>query len=248
MWLHLESIKQATAGITAAALLVMITMTTAYAQTLSRGATCNCIIDLTTNGSGHYSNNITGLTIPKVKLLKNETLLSQTEGRLSWQAIKSTQLMGILMNGIFLGNFTGTGTSSTVVINTINVKPNESLGVQISGGTIPSPTAVKGEIVKAEVNVNGTLGEMKTVANKTVQFHLHYNNAIKKSVLGINSFLINVKEPGYYLLLVSLGYDVKSHSNILGVNATKYNNSNGFGNGQAKYPLIAIFESVIKVA
>ncbi len=109
MWLHLESIKQATAGITAAALLVMITMTTAYAQTLSRGATCNCIIDLTTNSSGHYSNNITGLTIPKVKLLKNETLLSQTEGRLSWQAIKSTQLMGILMNGIFLGNFTGTG-------------------------------------------------------------------------------------------------------------------------------------------
>ncbi len=118
--------------------------------------------------------------------------------------------------------------------------------MQISGGTIPSPTAVKGEIVKAEVNVNGTLGEMKTVANKTVQFHLDYNNAIKKSVLGINSFIINVKEPGYYLLLVSLGYNLKPHDNNISFNNT--NSSNNFlGNSQTKYPLIAIFESVLNV-
>jgi hypothetical protein len=92
------------------------------------------------------------------------------------------------------------------------------------------------------------LGEIKTVGDKPVLFPLQYNKALKKPVLGVNSFSINVKEPGYYPLLISLGYDVKSHGNILGVNATKYNGSNGFGNGQAKYRLIAIFESVIKVA
>jgi len=229
-------------------IIVMVTATTwTYAQTLSRGVICNCILDLTNSTSGHHSiNNITGLTIPRVKLVKNETVLSQTEGRLSWIALKEGRLMGILMNGFFLGNFTGTGTSSTVPLNTLVVRPNESVGVQISGGTLPTASAIKGEIVKADVNVNGTLGEIKTVGGKPVQFPLQYNKALKKSVLGINSFNINVKEPGYYLLLVSLGYDLKTSGNILDVNTTKYNSSS-FGNGQAKYPLIAIFESVLRV-
>lgn len=237
-------------GILAPLLLIIVMMTATtwtYAQTLSRGVICNCILDLTNSTSGHHSiNNITGLTIPRVKLVKNETVLSQTEGRLSWIALKEGRLMGILMNGFFLGNFTGTGTSSTVPLNTLVVRPNESVGVQISGGTLPAASAIKGEIVKADVNVNGTLGEIKTVGGKPVQFPLQYNKALKKSVLGINSFNINVKEPGYYLLLVSLGYDLKTSGNILDVNTTKYNSSS-FGNGQAKYPLIAIFESVLRV-
>jgi hypothetical protein len=234
-------------GISVSLLLTIMTTAAAYAQTLSRGVICNCIMDLTNSTTGHHSiNNITGITIPKVKLVKNETLLSQTEGRLSWIALKSTQLMGILMNGFFLGNFTGTGTSSTVPLNTIVVRPNESLGVQISGGTLPAASAIKGEIVKSDVNVNGTLGEIKTVGEKPVLFPLQYNKMLKKSVLGINSFVINVKEPGYYLLLLSLGYDIKSHGSIPGVNTIKYN-SVSFGNGQAKYPLIAVFESVLKV-
>jgi hypothetical protein len=231
-------------------LIIMMIMATSltYAQTLSRGVICNCIMDLTNSTSSHHSiNNITGLTIPRVKLVKNETVLSLTDGRLSWIALKSTQLMGILMNGFYLGNFTGTGTSSTVPLNTITVRPNESLGVQISGGTLPTPSAIKGEIVKADVNVNGTLGEIKTVGDKPVLFPLQYNKTVKKPVLGVNSFVINVKEPGYYLLLVSLGYDIKSHgSSVPGVNTTKYN-SLSFGNGQAKYPVIAVFESVLKV-
>jgi hypothetical protein len=237
-------------GILAPLLLIIVMMTATtwtYAQKLSRGVICNCILDLTNSTSGHHSiNNITGLTIPRVKLVKNETVLSQTEGRLSWIALKEGRLMGILMNGFFLGNFTGTGTSSTVPLNTLVVRPNESVGVQISGGTLPAASAIKGEIVKADVNVNGTLGEIKTVGGKPVQFPLQYNKALKKSVLGINSFNINVKEPGYYLLLVSLGYDLKTSGNFLDVNTTKYNSSS-FGNGQAKYPLIAIFESVLRV-
>jgi len=74
--------------------LMLLPLKSAYGQTVLQGAGCNCIIDYT--GNGHSSNNITGITVPKVKLLKNGTFQSQTEGPLSWIAIKSTQLMGIL--------------------------------------------------------------------------------------------------------------------------------------------------------
>jgi len=77
------------------------------------------------------------VTIPGVRLLKHETLLSQTEGGLSWIAIKPTHLMSILMKDFSLGNFSS-GTGATVALNTINVSPNESLGVKISGGTLPA--------------------------------------------------------------------------------------------------------------
>jgi hypothetical protein len=213
----------------------------AYGQTVPQS--CNCIIDYTS--SGHSNNNITGITIPGVKLLKNETYQSQTEGRLSSIAIKSTQLMGIRMKDFSLGNFSS-GTGATVALNTINVRPNESLGIKISGGTIPSATAIKGEIVKANLNVNGTLGEIKTVGNNTIQFPLHYSKAIKKSVLGINKFLVNVKEPGYYLLLISLGYNIKSSGNNINTNNTIIN-SNFIGNEQTRYPLIAVYETVLKI-
>ncbi len=92
------------------------------------GIRCNCMIDYTTGG--HSNDNTTGITIPGVRLLKHETLLSQTEGGLSWIAIKPTHLMSILMKDFSLGNFSS-GTGATVALNTINVSPNESLGVKI---------------------------------------------------------------------------------------------------------------------
>jgi hypothetical protein len=50
----------------------------ADAETVASGE-CNCILDSTTYAS-LPSINITGLTIPSVKLLKNETVESATEG------------------------------------------------------------------------------------------------------------------------------------------------------------------------
>ncbi|HYT45973.1 MAG TPA: hypothetical protein VEP90_26835, partial [Methylomirabilota bacterium] len=204
---------------------------------------CNCIIDYTS--SGHSNNNITGITIPGIKLLKNETYQSQTEGRLSSIAIKSTQLMGIRMKDFSLGNFSS-GTGATVALNTINVRPNESLGMKLSGGTIPSPGGVLGEIVKADVNVNGTLNQIKTVGNKTIQFPLHYNKGIKQPVFGINKFLVNVKEPGYYVLLISLGYNTKINNSNINANSA-VTNDKFIGNEQTRYPLIAVYETVLKV-
>ena len=213
----------------------------AYGQTVPQS--CNCIIDYTS--SGHSNNNITGITIPGVKLLKNETYQSQTEGRLSSIAIKSTQLMGIRMKDFSLGNFSS-GTGATVALNTINVRPNESLGIKISGGTIPSLGGLLGEIVKADVNVNGTLTQIKTVGNNTIQFPLHYNKGIKQAVFGINKFLVNVKEPGYYLLLISLGYNTKTNNNNINTYSA-VTNDKFIGNEQTRYPLIAVYETVLKV-
>ena len=87
--------------------------------------------------------------------------------------------------------------------------------------------------------MNGTLEEIRTAANNTVQLYLHYNNVIKKPILGINKFSVNIKQPGYYLLLISAGYNI----NFYGTD----NENNFLGNGQIKYPLIAIFESVLNV-
>ena len=214
----------------------------AYGQTVEAGGRCNCIIDYMS--SGHSNSSRTAVTIPGIKLLKNETYQSQTEGRLSSIVIKSAPLMGILVKDFSLGNFSS-GTSATVALNTINIKPNESLGVSISGGTIPLATALRGQIVKADVNANGTLGEIKTVGNEPIQFSLNYCKTVKEPVLGVNKFLVNVKDPGYYLLLISLGYNSKSSSDISNTNNTF--SSNNPANKQTKYPLIAVYETVLKL-
>jgi hypothetical protein len=223
--------------------LIFIPPQSVYGQTVPQGSRCNCIIDYTS--SGHSTNNITGITIPKLNLLKNETLQSQTEGPLSRIAIKSTQLMSILTKDFSLGNFTG-GPGASVTLNTINLRPNESLGVQIYGGKIPKPIVVKGEIVRANVNTNGSLQDIKVVGNKISEFQLHYSKSIKKSVLGVNRFLVNVKEPGYYLLLMSLGYNLKSNNNNTIINTTSIND-NFIGGRQTRYPLIPIYETLLKI-
>ena len=224
--------------------LISLPRHSAYGQTVPHGAGCNCIIDYTS--SGYFKNNITGITIPKVNLLKNQTLQTQTgEGRSSSVTVKSTQLMGIVTKDFFLGNFTG-GPGAIVALNTINVKPNESVGVQIYGGNIPKPTIIKGEIISANLNVNGTLAKIKLVGSKATQFQLIYSKAIKKPVLGINRFLVNVKSPGYYLLLMSLGYNTKSNKNNLATTSTSINDK-FFGSHQSRYPLIAIYETVLRI-
>ena len=216
----------------------------AYGQRVPQGAGCNCIIDDTS--SGHFNNNITGLTIPKVNLLKNQTLPSHTgEGRSNSVTARSTQLMGIVTKDFFLGNFTG-GPGATVALNTINVKPNESLGVQIYGGNIPRPTVVKGEIISANVNANETLAKIKLVGSKISQFQLLFTKAIKKPVLGINRFLVNVKAPGYYLLLMSLGYNSKSNNNNLATTNTSITDK-FLGSQQTRYPLITIYETILRI-
>jgi hypothetical protein len=219
----------------------------AYGQKVPGGAICNCILDFTSGGS--LNSNITGITIPKVNLLKNQTMQGQIgQGRPFSIMAQPTQLMGIVTKDLFLGNFTG-GPGAVVALNTINVKPNESLGVEIFGGKLPKPTLVKGEIISANLNVNESLSKIKVVGNKTAQFQLLYTKSIKKPVLGINTFRVDVKSPGYYLLLMSLGYNTKLNTNKL---VTSNSNASStidkfFRFQQTSYSLMPIYETVLKV-
>lgn len=219
----------------------------AYGQKVPGGAICNCVLDFTSGGN--LNSNITGITIPKVNLLKNQTLQGQIgQGRPFSIMAQPTQLMGIVTKDLFLGNFTG-GAGAVVALNTINVKPNESLGVEIFGGKLPKPTLVKGEIVSANLNVNESLSKIKVVGNNTAQFQLLYTKSIKKPVLGINTFRVDVKSPGYYLLLMSLGYNTKLNTNKL---VTSNSNASStidkfFRFQQTSYSLMPIYETVLKV-
>ena len=72
------------------ALITSYQIQSANAQTVSSGK-CNCILDSTSYASVP-SSNVTGMTIPSVDLLKNETVVSATEGNLSWISEKGTEL------------------------------------------------------------------------------------------------------------------------------------------------------------
>ena len=226
--------------------LISLPLQYVYGQKVPQGASCNCIIDYTSNG-GHLNKNVTGLTIPKIILLKNQTIQNHTGGvPLRSITARSTQLMGIITKWFFLGNFTG-GPGATVALNTINVKPNESLGLKVFGGKIPKPTPVRGEIIGTNATANEQLAHVKLVGSKITQFQLLYNKSVKKPVLGTNKFLVEVKQPGYYLLLMSLGYNTKANNNsnlfTTGTNIT----DKFLDNQQSKYPLIAIYETILRV-
>ena len=203
------------------------------AQRVAPNSTCNCTIDSTTYG--HLFNNVSGITIPKVKLLQNQSLESQTEGHLTWKAIKSMQLMGILTNGYFLGNFSS-GTGSTVALNSLTVKPNDSLGIQISGGTIPS--TAKAEIIKADVNENGTLAQIKTIGKTLSSLHLNHDKNMKMA-LNKNKLLVGLDpHPNDYLFLITLTYSdgLKSGGGSMVNKEPKSNH------------IVAIYETVLRVS
>ena len=47
---------------------------------------------------------------------------------------------------------------------------------------------MKAEIIKASVNKNGTLGEIKTLGPNVAEIPIQYDKATKKPTLGKNSF------------------------------------------------------------
>jgi hypothetical protein len=177
------------------------------AQTVPSGE-CNCVLDSTSYASVP-SNNVTGLTIPSVDLLKNETVVSATEGNLSWVTEKGTELLGVLSENYFLGNFSR-GTGRTVALNMLDIQQNESLGIEVSGGSFPD--SMKAEIIQASVNKNGTLAEITTLGPKVAEVPILYDETLEEPTKDKNTLKITVPAAGDYLLLVELSYDNKSPS------------------------------------
>jgi hypothetical protein len=171
----------------------------------TNGPDCNCTADyIATN-----PDNLTTLTIPRINIVKTEVLDGQTEGHLEWKAVKSTVLMNVITDNFLLGNFS-TGTGSTVALNTINVKPNESLGIQLNGKI---PDAARAEIIRASVNENGTMKDVKP-AEKIHEYELQYDKATKKLLSGKNDLVVDLHEPGYYLVVITLSFGNHNGNNI----------------------------------
>ncbi|MFZ1875654.1 MAG: hypothetical protein WAU25_01330 [Nitrososphaeraceae archaeon] len=189
------------------ALFVSYQIQSVDAQTVPSGE-CNCVLDSTSYASVP-SSNVTGLTIPSVDLLKNEMVVSATEGNLSWVTDKGTELLGVLSENYFLGNFSR-GTGRTVALNMLDIKQNESLGIEVSGGSLPD--AMKAEIIQASVDKNGTLAEITTVGPKVAEVPIIYDETLEEPTTDKNNLKISVPAAGDYLLLVELSYDDKSPS------------------------------------
>lgn len=191
-----------------------------FAQTPAQH--CNCTLDYVPPNTV----NLTSITIPKVSIVINESITSETEGELTWNAVKAAQLMNVVTDKFLFGNFTS-GTAASVALNIITAKPNKSYGVQINGGTIPN--SAKAEVLKASVNENGTLKEI-TTGEKTAEYQLKYDK-IKKLGSTKSGFSLDLQEPGYYLLLITLNYDSRDFN----VETERQN------------PMSITYESVLKI-
>ena len=184
------------------ALFASYQIPSADAQSVPSGE-CNCILDSTSYASAP-SSNVTGLTIPSVDLLKNETVVSATEGNLSWITDKGTELLGVLSDNYFLGNFSR-GTGRTVALNMLDTKQNESFGIEVSGGSLPDQ--MKAEIIQASVDKNGTLAEIKTLGPRIAEVPIAYDATLEEPTSDKNRLNVNVPNPGDYLLLLELSYN-----------------------------------------
>jgi hypothetical protein len=134
--------------------------------------------------------------------------MSATEGNLSWISEKGTELLGVLSDNYFLGNFSR-GTGKTVALNTLDIHKNESLGVKVSGGSLPDQ--MKAEIIQATVDKNGTLAEITTVGPKIAEVPI-VNDAKEEPTMDKNRLNLSVPDAGDYLLLIELSYNNKSPS------------------------------------
>ncbi len=210
------------------ALFASYQIPSADAQSVPSGE-CNCILDSTSYASAP-SSNLTGLTIPSVDLLKNETLVSATEGNLSWITDKGTELLGVLSDNYFLGNFSR-GTGRTVALNMLDTKQNESFGIEVSGGSLPDQ--MKAEIIQASVDKNGTLAEIKTVGPRIAEVPIAYDATLEEPTSDKNRLNVNVPNPGDFLLLLELSY-----------NGTGTTSSLSSSSSSSK-PLTLVYETVL---
>jgi hypothetical protein len=219
------------------ALITSYQIQSADAQTVSSGK-CNCILDSTSYASVP-STNVTGMTIPSVDLLKNETLVSATEGNLSWISEKGTELLGVLSDNYFLGNFSR-GTGRTVALNTLDIHENESLGIEVSGGSLPDQ--MKAEIIQATVDKNGTLAEITTMGPKIAEVPIMYDATLEGPTMDKNRLNLTLPGAGDYLLLIELSY---SNNNSPSLSSVSLSPSSPSPSLSPPKPLTLVYETVL---
>jgi hypothetical protein len=177
---------------------------TTLAHAVSKGKfPCNCTLD--------FVEDAVGFELPNVKIIKNESMQSQTEGSLEWTASKQLAMDGVLVGDVYLAN---QSSSALVDLNTIRVVDNQLLGIEITGGS--EPDIVRAEVVNpvaASVNNTGlSLGDI-VIDKKLLDYTISYNESLDVTSFEENSFNIRVPRQGDYVLILSLIYKNNSSNN-----------------------------------
>jgi hypothetical protein len=168
------------------------------AYAVSKGkALCNCTLDLI--------GNTIGFDLPNVKIIKNESMESQTEGTLEWTESKQLAGDGIIIGDVYIANQSA---GALVDLNTMRVGQNQLLGLEIAGGTFPDIGKV--EVVSSSIAINDTglkIGDIQ-MGKKIFESTILFNKSINKPTLNQNSFRIQVpQQGGEAVLIVSLMYN-----------------------------------------
>lgn len=199
------------------------------AYSVSKGqSSCNCTLD--------YLDNTIGFDLPKVKIIKNESMQSQTEGTLVWTESKELAMDGAIVGDIYLANQSA---GALIDLNAIRVKQNQLLGLEFTGGTLPD--IVRAEIVNPTTPMNGTalkIGDIK-VGKKLSESTILFNELMDEPISNQNNFRVQVPpEGGDMVLIVSLLY-----------NSNNMNNNTSTSTALSKSdPLITgIYKSVLSV-
>ena len=199
------------------------------AYSVSKGqSSCNCTLD--------YLDNTIGFDLPKVKIIKNESMQSQTEGTLVWTESKELAMDGAIVGDIYLANQSA---GALIDLNAIRVKQNQLLGLEFTGGTLPD--IVRAEIVNPTTPMNGTalkIGDIK-VGKKLSESTILFNELMDEPISNQNNFRVQVPpEGGDMVLIVSLLYNSNNINN---------NTSTSIALSKSDPLITGIYKSVLSV-
>jgi hypothetical protein len=171
---------------------------------------CNCTLDFL-DGTVEFE-------LPNVKIIKNESMLSQTEGRLEWNESRQLALDGELVGSVYLAN---QSSGALIDLNTINVKDNQLLRIEVTGGS--QPDIVRAELFNLKsspLNETGlSLGDV-IIDSKLSDYVISYNKTLDEPTSEENSFRIHIPSKGEYALILYLTYQKSGVNNLTHNNAT----------------------------
>jgi hypothetical protein len=181
------------------------------AHAVTRGKLpCNCTLD--------FLDGTVGFELPNVKIIKNESMLSQTEGRLEWNESRQLALDGELVGDVYLAN---QSSGALIDLNTINVKDNQLLRIEVTGGS--QPDIVRAELLNlksSSLNETGlSLGDV-IIDSKLSDYVISYNKTLGEPTSEENSFRVHIPAKGEYALILYLTYQKGGMNNPANNNAT----------------------------
>lgn len=171
---------------------------------------CNCTLD--------FLDGTVGIELPNVKIIKNESMLSQTEGRLEWNESRQLALDGELVGDVYLAN---QSSGALVDLNTISVKDNQLLRIEVTGGS--QPDIVRAELLNLKsstLNDTGlSLGDV-IIDSKLSDYVISYNKNLVEPSSEENSFRVHIPSKGEYILILYLTYQEDGMNNLTNNSAT----------------------------